>query len=162
MSTRARDLIRLLDLSPHPEGGAYREIHRSAIEVAAFEPPQRRRAGTAIYYLLERGQQSRWHRVDADEAWHHYEGGPLELLWTADPAGSVARAVLGPAAADGARPAVVVSAGAWQAARALGDYVLAGCTVAPGFEFSSFRLLADEPGAAAALRRAHPDLAALI
>lgn len=121
---RARELIRTLGLVPHPEGGYYKEVHRSPA------PPGVRPASTAIYFLLLAGQRSRWHRIDAEEVWHHYEGGPLELFVEKE------RIVLGPE-----RHLAVVPAGAWQAARPLGDYALLGCTVAPGFEFRGFSLM---------------------
>jgi predicted cupin superfamily sugar epimerase len=139
---RAQELIRTLGLAPHPEGGYYREVHRSPA------PPGARPASTAIYFLLVAGQVSRWHRVDAEETWHHYEGAPLELLWEAG--GQVVRAVLGPD-----RHLAVVPAHAWQAARPLGDYALMGCTVAPGFDFRGFSLLDPE---SAARFKAWPDL----
>lgn len=148
MTPRARELIRLLDLSPHPEGGFYREAYR------ASAGPGLRPAGTAIYFLLAAGQASRWHRVDADEAWHFYEGGPLELLWEDR---ELVRVTLGSVDGERARPLAVVPAGRWQAARPLGDYALVGCTVAPGFDFRGFALLADDPAAAAAFRLRHPD-----
>ena len=145
---RAQELIRSLGLAPHPEGGYYREVHRSPAA------PGQRPASTAIYFLLVAGQVSRWHRVDAEEAWHHYEGGPLELLWED---GDVVRAALGPD-----RHLAVVPAGAWQAARPLGDYALMGCTVAPGFDFRGFSLLADVPGEAERFRARHPAWTPLI
>jgi predicted cupin superfamily sugar epimerase len=96
-------------------------------------------------FLLPAGQVSRWHRVDADELWHFYEGEPLELLIAESPT-SIARQVLGPLA-DGAMPQRAVPAHAWQAARPLGSYSLVGCTLAPAFEFGGFCLLSDAPQA---------------
>lgn len=157
MTPRAAELIRTLSLTPHPEGGHYRELHRSAPERAGS-----RAALTEIYFLLASGERSCWHRIDADEVWHHLEGGPLELLWFRDGESGVTRARLGPVAEDGTRPVAVVPAGAWQAARPLGSHTLSACAVAPGFEFQTFRLMSDDPAAAAALRQAHPDWAALI
>jgi predicted cupin superfamily sugar epimerase len=154
VTPRARQLVDLLGLAPHPEGGFYREVHRSPTS------PGARAAGTAIYFLLASGQASRWHRVDAEEAWHHYVGGPLELLWL--DGDRLERRVLGPADVEGARPLAVVPAHAWQAARPLGDYALVGCTVSPGFEFAGFRLMAGEVEAAARLGVSHPELAWLI
>ena len=154
MTPRARQLVETLGLAPHPEGGFFAEVHRSP------SPAGVRSSNTAIYFLLAAGQQSRWHRVDADEAWHLYEGGPLELFWTEGE--SVVRRVLAPVGVADARPLAVVPAGAWQAARPLGDYALAGCTVAPGFEFRGFRLLADDAEVAARFRASHPELSALI
>lgn len=145
MSTRAADLTRILSLQPHPEGGAYRETWRSPA------PAGVRPASTTIYYLLEAGGLSRWHRVDADEIWTHLEGGPLEL-WTWTEGRDPERRVLGPADAAGTRPVAVVPAGCWQGARATAGYVLSGCTVAPAFEFKGFTLLAEHPASAARLR----------
>ena len=136
MHPRAADLIETLGLAPHPEGGWYREIYRSADRV------QRDGAGrdalTTIYYLLAAGQLSRWHVVALDEVWHFHEGDGLELLTWLPGAAAVETATLGAVAEDGARPLLVVSRGAWQAARPLGAYSLVGCTVAPGFDFSDF------------------------
>ncbi len=142
--SRALELVRLLDLQPHPEGGFYRRLYRSGIRVLRREDGVERRALTTIYYLLPEGACSRWHRVLADEVWHHYEGAPLELLsFAADGSqGSIQR--LG-ALTDDASPVHVVPAGWWQAARTLGAYSLVGCTVGPGFEFEDFTLLASLP-----------------
>lgn len=137
MADRVRELIEGLSLQPHPEGGWYAEVFRSEREVSAGGGP--RRAVTTIYYLLESGQKSRWHRIDADEVWHFYEGSPLELLTTTD-LRHVRRAMLSEWGVDHA-PVAVVPAGEWQAARTTGDYSLVGCSVAPGFEFSTFELL---------------------
>ena len=124
----AGEVVALLGLEPHPEGGWYRQTFR---DVA---PPEGRGASTAIYFLLEAGQESRWHRVDAAEVWHYYAGAPLML--TIDQADHR----LGPDLAAGERPQAVVPAGVWQKARSLGDWTLVGCTVAPGFEFAGFEL----------------------
>ena len=133
MKQGAAAIIAALDLRPHPEGGHFRETFRDPLVRDG------RSAGTAIYYLLARGEVSRWHRVDACEVWHHYAGAPLELL-LADGRGGRQRHVLGCDIAAGERPQAVVPAGAWQTARSLGDWTLAGCTVAPGFEFSGFEM----------------------
>jgi len=159
--TRASELIRLLDLGPHPEGGYYRKLFRSSRPVRRVEHPVERAAMTAIYFLLVAGQQSRWHRVMSDEVWHFYEGGPLELLWLDAGISAVQRRLLGPAGED-SRPVAVVPAGCWQATRPVGAYALAGCCVAPGFAFDEFRLLADAPDDAALVRRRFPELVALL
>jgi uncharacterized protein len=128
----AAELIRLLELKPHPEGGHFRETFRdSRIENG-------RAVSTAIYFLLARGERSHWHRVDAAEIWHHYAGAPLILEMAADESGPTRRMKLGDDLAAGERPQGVVPAGHWQAAESLGDWTLTGCTVAPGFEFSGF------------------------
>lgn len=146
MHPRATQLIEALGLTPHPEGGFYREIFRSTSRVRPADTRGGRDAATTIYFLLVEDTHSRWHRVLSDEVWHLYEGGPLELLTAAPDADQVRRVVLGPAVeSDG--PVHVVPAGWWQAARPLGAYVLVGCTVAPGFVFKDFSFLRDEPAA---------------
>ena len=129
----AEEIIRLLDLAPHPEGGWYRETWR------AEAPDGQRAAGTAIYFLLSAEQFSHWHRVDAAEIWHWYAGAPLVLSLSAN--GEDAQAViLGPELGTGQRPQHVVPAGSWQSATSLGAWTLVGCTVSPGFEFAGFEL----------------------
>ncbi|HXF53550.1 MAG TPA: cupin domain-containing protein [Hyphomicrobiaceae bacterium] len=130
----AADIIRLLELAPHPEGGHYRETFRDARQAG-----DGRAASTAIYFLLAQGEVSRWHRIDAVEVWHWYAGAPLELSMAVDEV-NVETRILGNDLAQGARPQIVVPAGVWQRARSLGDFTLAGCTVAPGFAFELFEL----------------------
>jgi hypothetical protein len=132
----AADIIRLLDLQPHPEGGHFREMFRDSHLVDG------RAASTAIYFLLARGERSHWHRVDAVEVWHWYAGAPLVLETAPDDTGRVARVKLGPDLAAGERPQAVVPARAWQAAESHGDWTLVGCTVAPGFTFAGFEMAA--------------------
>jgi uncharacterized protein len=132
----AADVIALLDLKPHPEGGHYRETFRDAVEIG------QRAASTAIYFLLEAGVVSRWHRVDATEIWHWYAGAPLELSIAADHGGRhVTR--LGANLNAGERPQAHVPTGHWQQAASLGAWTLVGCTVAPGFRFDGFEIAAD-------------------
>lgn len=129
----AASVIRALDLKPHPEGGHYRETYRDA------PPDGSRGAMTAIYYLLQAGEVSAWHRVDAAEIWHFYAGSPLRL--TLSPDGHRTEHVeLGPNVAAGERPQALVPAGCWQSATSLGAWTLVGCTVAPAFEFAGFEL----------------------
>ena len=129
----ADDVIAALELQPHPEGGHFRETYR-------HRPADGGRGhSTAIYYLLKAGEVSHWHRVDADEVWHWYAGGPLVLSISEN--GHDARALhLGPELLAGQRPQAVVPAGAWQAAESLGHWTLVGCTVAPAFDFAGFEL----------------------
>lgn len=134
----ARDIITLLDLKPHPEGGHYRETYRDPRLFIG------RAASTAIYFLLARGERSHWHRVDAAETWHYYAGAPLRLDVCPDEISPVEQITLGPGLSNGERPQAVVPAHAWQAASSLGDWTLVGCTVAPGFEFSGFELAAKD------------------
>lgn len=140
---RARALIVRLDLEPHPEGGWYREIYRSSEPVQTTRGA--RSAITAIYYLLERDQISRWHVVEADEIWHFYEGAPLELLAYDPQPRALRRCVLGSTTDDNERVAGIRQ-GVWQAARSLGDFSLVGCSVGPGFDFEDFRFVASLPG----------------
>jgi predicted cupin superfamily sugar epimerase len=129
------EIIRLLDLKPHPEGGHFRESFRDA-----RSGEDGRAASTAIYFLLARGERSHWHRIDAVECWHFYAGSALLLEIATSDAGPIERITLGPDLARDERPQAIVPAQAWQAAQSLGDWTLVGCTVAPGFEFSAFEL----------------------
>jgi uncharacterized protein len=138
----ASELVARLELKPHPEGGWYREVHRSGERVQAALGP--RAAITSIYYLLEQGQVSRWHVVTSDEIWHFHAGAPLELLIYRPESRELRRAVLGPPDA-GQEPIGIVDAGKWQAARSLGACSLVGCDVGPGFEFEGFRFVAALP-----------------
>ena len=161
-ASHANELIALLDLRPHPEGGFYREVFRSASRITTDDARGVRAALTTIYFLLPGGTHSRWHQVDSDEVWHFYEGDPLELL-ELDAAGqSLVRHRLGPVDGTGQLPMLTIPAGAWQAARPLGAYTLVGCTVGPGFDFADFRMLADDAALADAVRRAWPMVASLV
>jgi hypothetical protein len=129
----AADIIARLELRPHPEGGHYRETFRDPRADATG-----RSLSTAIYFLLARGERSHWHRIDAVEVWHYYAGHALTLQ-IADDRGQ-RTVTLGPDLAAGQAPQVIVPACAWQAAESTGDWTLAGCTVAPGFDFAEFEL----------------------
>jgi hypothetical protein len=131
------DVIAILQLSPHREGGHFRETFRDKAE------PGKRAASTAIYFLLKAGEKSHWHAVDAAEAWHFYAGDPL-LLEMSPTGGPISTIRLGCNLADGQRPQAIVPAGHWQQARSLGRWTLVGCTVAPGFEFEGFTLTAPD------------------
>ena len=160
MNARAAELIRGLQLKPHPEGGFYRETFRSAALVTADQRPTRN-ALTTIYFLLAAGSFSAWHRVLSDEVWHWYEGEPLELLLAPPDFSSVQKHQLGPIA-GGTEPVMTVPAHWWQAARPQGSYALCGCTVAPGFEFEDFVFLRTDSAARDMLRRAAPELESLL
>ena len=127
MSSEADNLIARLQLQPHPEGGHYRQTFVDTV-------PGGRAHSTAIYFLLKAGEISRWHRVDAAEAWLWHRGAPLEL--------KIGRQAitLGAAVETGEQPQAVVPPGEWQMARSLGDYTLVSCTVAPGFDFAHYEL----------------------
>ncbi|MDO1584095.1 cupin domain-containing protein [Rhizobium oryzicola] len=129
----AEEIIRELGMQPHPEGGWYVETFRDELGGA-------RGHSTAIYYLLEKGQRSHWHRVkDAAEAWHYYAGAPL-ALYRSDDGQRVETILLGSEVTKGQRPQAIIPANSWQAAESQGDYTLVGCTVAPGFQFSAFEM----------------------
>ena len=129
----ADDIIALLNLSPHPEGGHFRETFRDTSGAGE------RAASTAIYFLLKAGEQSHWHAVDAGEGWHHYAGAPL-MLEMAPAGGPITSLRLGSDLAAGERPQAIVPKDHWQRARSLGAWTLVGCTVAPGFTFAGFTL----------------------
>jgi predicted cupin superfamily sugar epimerase len=137
----AADLIATLALSPHPEGGWYAETWRDPA------PAGERAAVTAIYFLLERGQRSRWHRVDATELWLWHAGAPLSLSISQD-GHPAATTTLGPTLAAGERPQAVVPKHAWQSAESRGEWTLVSCVVAPAFEFAGFEMAPEgwEPG----------------
>lgn len=140
----AREVVNLLGLAPHPEGGFYRETFRDPAESAGG-----RAASTAIYFLLPAGEISAWHRIDAAEIWHFYAGAPLRLSFCATD-GRKQSHILGADLSAGQAPQCVVPAGAWQMAEAapaqgtgyasLPSWSLVGCTVAPGFSFAAFEL----------------------
>jgi uncharacterized protein len=129
----AAAVIRALELKPHPEGGHYRETFRDTPAGGG------RGAMTAIYYLLQAGEVSAWHRVDAAEIWHFHAGAPLRLSLSKD-GRSTETFDLGPDVAAGERPQAVVPPGCWQSAASKGDWTLVGCTVGPAFEFAGFEL----------------------
>jgi uncharacterized protein len=137
----ADEIIDLLGLVAHPEGGWYRETWRPD------GPDGQGPAGTAIYFLLVADEWSHWHKVDGDEIWHHYAGAPLEL-WLSPDALSSERHVLGTDLMAGERPQRLVPSGVWQGAVSLGDWTLVGATVVPGFTFDRWELAPPgwEPG----------------
>ena len=123
-------MLQTLALQPHPEGGHFRETWAD-------------QACTAIYFLLQAGERSAWHRVrDRVEIWHFYAGAALRLEVDLEGPGTAAahHLELGSDLHAGQRPQAVVPAGAWQSARTLGAWTLVGCTVAPPFRFDSFDL----------------------
>jgi uncharacterized protein len=129
----AADVIHLLDLRPHPEGGHYRETFRDEMRYGE------RSVSTAIYFLLAAGEVSQWHRIDSTEVWHWYAGAPLALSVYAE-GQEVVIVHVGMDLSAGERPQAFVPRGAWQSARSLGSWTLAGCTVAPGFLFDRFEM----------------------
>lgn len=138
----AEDVVGLLNMQPHPEGGFYVETFRDDVT-----DQDGRAASTLIYFLLPEGVVSRWHKVDAVETWHWYGGAPLELSISTD--GKSRQDVrLGNNLVVGERPQGIVPRDGWQQARSLGAWTLVGCTVAPGFQFEGFEMAPDgwEPG----------------
>lgn len=130
----AREIIRLLNMQPHPEGGHYTETFR------APAPDGARPASTLIHFLLQADEVSAWHRVDADEMWLWQAGGPL-VLTTSPPDGKGASTLtLGPDLRAGQNLQGIVPAHHWQTAETLGAWTLVSCVVAPGFDFAGFEL----------------------
>jgi len=137
----AKTIIETLAMERHPEGGWFKESFRDP------DTHDGRAVSTAIHYLLERGDRSHWHRVDAAEIWHFYAGSPLELMLSPD-GKRIETLILGPDIAGGELPQIVVPKGHWQSAASRGDWTLVGCTVAPGFAFEGFEMAAPgwQPG----------------
>lgn len=167
LSRGAAERIASLGLRPHPEGGFYREIHRSSLSVTDDARGVVRSAVTQIWFLLAAGEVSRWHRAAGDELWQFVAGEPLVLYHLDERAGVVVERRLGPLPAAGEplpelAPLACVPGGEWQAARALGAYALVTCVVAPGFEFDDFAFAVDHPESAARLVALRPDLAELL
>lgn len=130
---RVKMIIESLSMQPHPEGGWYTETFRD-------DDAARSVHSTAIYFLLEEGQKSHWHRLkNASEVWHFYLGSPLEIS-TWQEGGAVSSVILGPDIQHLQRPQIIVPRNVWQSATPLGKFTLAGCTVAPGFDFTEFEL----------------------
>lgn len=158
---RADALIATLQLQPHPEGGFFREVFRSAHEVSPRDARGARRALTSIDFLLRRGQFSAWHRVASDEVWHLLEGGPLRL-WLMPPGLDAVHAVTLGQATPGQAPRYVVPANWWQAAEAIDGFAYCGATVGPGFEFADFSFLRERGAARQALEAMRPELLRLL
>ena len=133
-SMSATEIIALLKLQPHPEGGYFRETFRDDKTDA-----NGRALSTAIYYLLGVGEVSEWHRVDAAETWFWHGGAPMVLTLSSNGHDAEAHH-LGPELKTGQRPQLIVPAYWWQTATSLGAWSLVSCTVAPGFTFSGFEM----------------------
>lgn len=135
-------IIETLGLKPHPEGGWYRETWRAAA------PPGERASATAIFFLLEAGERSHWHRVDAAELWLWHAGETLTLSMAPDENSPVSTVTLGPDVTEGHVPQALVPPGQWQMAMPDRGWVLVSCVVSPGFEFSGWELAPEdwEPG----------------
>lgn len=162
--SRVQALISALNLHRHPEGGWYSEVFRSSSSVQPVGDGRgTRTALTSIYFLLELGHCSSWHKVQSDEVWIHLEGNPLDL-WTWDASNNIAKCSnLGPVNGH-VRPQFTVPAGIWQAAqpqsqRDGGGYSLVACTVGPGFDFADFEIMKPDEADAARLAHSWPQLA---
>ena len=161
MNKRVQELINTLKLSPHPEGGYYREIYRSESKVNSPENGEMRNSITDIYFLLVSGQISRLHRVLHDEIWHFYEGDPLELVEIQSDSLEIFKVVLGNKN-NILKYKYCIKGGNWQAAYSTGEYSLVGCTVAPGFNFSDFEFLKENAGMHSTILEKNPKLVNLI
>lgn len=131
--TTAEDIVKQLDLAPHPEGGYYRRTFSNA------DGPQDRGAMSAIYYLLEQDGFALWHRLDADELWFWHAGAPITLE-IGEEKKADKTVILGPDVTRGQRPQVAIPANKWQRARSEGAWTLVSCAVSPGFLFETLDL----------------------
>lgn len=152
-----------LQLTAHVEGGAFKEVYRAPLllpqSVLSKEHNGPRAASTSIYFLLEHGEFSAFHRIASDELWHFYDGGSL-AIYEIDKNGTLTRHLLGRNIEAGAQLQVLIKAGSWFASRVEdeGSYALCGCTVAPGFDFADFELAGRQK--LAAMYTQHSDLIA--
>ena len=135
--------INNLNLLPHPEGGYYKESYRSEEEIIGSELPSRfggnRAISTAIYFLLIKGNFSAFHKIKSDEIWHFYDGDPI-AIHVINNMGDLSTKILGLQVDDGQLPQITIPANTWFASKSTGDFSLAGCTVAPGFDFADFEM----------------------
>ena len=134
-----QEIVKHLDLLPHPEGGYYKETYRSNIETNFDGFNGKRNVATSIYYLLEKGDFSALHRIKSDETWHFYSGDALELV-EITPEGKVIETKIGNRFELNEVPQYTVKAGNWFGSRSSGEYSLVGCTVYPGFDFIDFEM----------------------
>jgi len=141
----AEDLVKKYEMLPHPEGGWYKETYRSEEQVNGSTLPERfsgnRSLSTAIYFLMEKGNFSGFHRIKSDECWHFYAGQTL-LIYVIDNVGKLEIVKLGNNIELGERFQYVVPANYWFASRPAdeSEFSFVGCTVAPGFDFADFEL----------------------
>jgi len=145
----AADYIASLNLTPHPEGGYYAETYQATETILHDALPGRfggdRPYSTAIYFLLENHNRSVLHRIQSDEVWHFYAGGPLNVYVIEPTSGTLSTIRLGNVPERGEVFQAVVPAGCWFGSKPIGDtaaphFSLVGCTVAPGFDFTEFEL----------------------
>ncbi len=146
MTLTAFEYVKLLELNPHPEGGWYKEMYRSAGKHSGDgEFPEGRDFATSIYFLIEKNNFSAFHKIKSDETWHFYAGDALEVI-EIDPFGSIKKTIVGKDIQNGHLLQYTVPAGYWFASRVYdeGAFSLVGCTVAPGFDFRDFEMAARE------------------
>jgi len=143
MLNKAKYQIEKLGLQLHPEGGHFREVYRSDETTAKEHLPKRykgdRSFSTSIYFLLERGEVSAFHRIKSDEIWYFHDGDSLEI-YCLDKSGSLQRKTLGLDIENGDFPQLTIKRGSWFAARTKGEFTLVGCNVSPGFDFADFEM----------------------
>ena len=140
---QADQLIKTLNLTPHPEGGYYRETYRSSTLMQTNEGEERN-VSTAIYFLLENDNRSRFHRIKSDEMWFFHQGKTLEILLVRNNA--LERILLGNDIKKGELPQAMIPAGSWFASHVKDEdgFALVSCTVAPGFDFADFEMATTE------------------
>jgi predicted cupin superfamily sugar epimerase len=135
--------INSLNLLPHPEGGYYKETYRSSGKIKDSSLPTNfignRAFSTAIYFLLEKGNFSAFHRIKSDELWHFYDGDPI-AIHVINNNGILTTHMLGKQPDKGIFPQITIPANSWFASESIGNYSLAGCTVSPGFDFNDFEM----------------------
>lgn len=162
MHQRALELINKLQLTKHPEGGYYKEVFRSDVRVYSEKIKAHRQAMTDIYFLLPKGEVSKFHNVIHDEIWHFYEGDPIKLHITDEKGHNYESSILGKKNASVINYKFTVKGEYWQAAETMGDYSLVGCTVGAGFDFEDFKLLDRESEMSSTICQNNPELGKFI
>lgn len=161
MNSRIEQLVDLLNLSPHPQGGFLGEDYRSLKHVEPDDGRGQRPALSSMYMLIPAEHPSKMHAVKADEVWHFCEGDPLELYWVDGPGGELHHRTLGPAA-HASSPMACVPGGCWRAARSKGAFSLVSCILGPAFDIRDFSPLVVAPELGNELRNQHPALEDLL
>ena len=140
------EIISMLGLKQHPEGGFYKRIYTSTDMVTTVNPTcskKERPCSTSIYYLLEKDEFSAWHRLKSDEQWHHYEGNPVDIYAIDPKTKELLHYKLG-SILDHKSPHILIKRGFWFCAQSIGtetgSYSFVGCTVTPGFDFDNYEL----------------------
>ena len=150
-------IIKKYQLQPHPEGGYFKEVYRSEQEVSSIIAGENRNAITHIYFLLTKGQFSRFHKVLHDEIWNFYEGSPLKIIEFDGI--KIEEKIIG---SETGSYVSVVKGGVFQAAESTGLYSIVGCSVAPGFDFKDFSFMTDEPETLVNLKKEFSDYQYLV